>query len=137
MLFRPEHGPWVCEGFKFWYRNPQRPSQESLGIAYQDNEEIRIVRPDFIFFSQLPDGTVVADLVDPHGTQFGDALPKLRGVAKYAETHPTGFRRIQSVAEVGSKLRALDLTSENIRKAVAIAKDVKSLFSGPLAADYT
>ena len=23
------------DGFKFWYRNPDRPSQDSLGIAYQ------------------------------------------------------------------------------------------------------
>src|SRR3954447_5205920 len=33
-----------------------------------------------------------------------DALPKLQGVARYAETHPDAFRRIEAVAEVGDKL---------------------------------
>ena len=124
------------KGFKFWYRNPQRPSQDSLGIAYQENEDTRIVRPDFVFFAQLPDGKVVADLVDPHGIHLGDALPKLQGIARYAETHTKAFRRIESVAEVNGKFRILDMTREDVRKAVSDAKDAKSLFSGPLANDY-
>lgn len=37
-------------GFKFWYRNPNRPSQDSLGIAYTNGDVVKIVRPDFIFF---------------------------------------------------------------------------------------
>lgn len=69
-------------GFKFWYRNPSRPSQDSLGVAYVDGEDIRIVRPDFLFFAQLMEGAIVADIVDPHGLQFGDALPKFLGGSK-------------------------------------------------------
>ena len=37
------------DGFKFWYRNPDRPSQDSLGIAYADDDDTKIVRPDFHF----------------------------------------------------------------------------------------
>jgi type III restriction enzyme len=57
-------------GFQAWYRNPSRPSQDSLGIAYTDNAQVKIVRPDFIFFSTQADGSITADIVDPHGTQF-------------------------------------------------------------------
>ena len=62
--------------------------------------------------SSLPrqtDGTVVADIVDPHGLHLADALPKLQGLALYAETHAKAYRRIESVAEAMGKLRVLDL----------------------------
>lgn len=123
------------EGFAFWYRNPQYPGQSSLGIAYVEGEQYKIVRPDFLFFAEL-DGKVVVDLVDPHGLHLADALPKLHGLATYAETHAKAYRRIESIAEVKGKLRALDLTNEEVRKAIAVAKDLTSLFGGALASDY-
>ncbi len=124
------------EGFSFWYRNPQQPGQSSLGIAYLSGEQYGIVRPDFIFFASDADGTPVADLVDPHGLHLADALPKLRGLALYAETHAGAFRRIVSVAEAAGKLRALDLKSDAVRQAIAEADDATGLFKGPLATDY-
>jgi len=123
-------------GFSFWYRNPQQPGQSSLGVAYVDGDEYRIVRPDFIFFAKLDDGKVVADIVDPHGLYLADALPKLQGLALYAEAHPKAYRRIESVAEIKSKLRVMDLTRGDVRKAIADAKDAASLFVGGLASDY-
>ncbi len=123
--------------FQVWYRNPSRPSQDSLGIAYTaDDNQVRIVRPDFIFFAIQSDGTVVADIVDPHGTQFSDAIPKLQGLAKYAERHARAFRRVEMVAKVDDTLRVLDLTNATVRKAVAEAKDAKSLYTGPHANNY-
>jgi hypothetical protein len=124
------------EGFQVWYRNPSRSSQDSLGIAYTDNKQVKIVRPDFIFFSTQLDGTIGVDIVDPHGTQFSDAMPKLQGLARYAETHEQVYRRIETIAKVGGTLRVLDLTSATVCKAVAEAKDAKSLYEGPLASDY-
>lgn len=124
------------QGFQFWYRNPSRPSQESLGIAYTEDLQIKIMRPDFIFFSLQEDGTTVADIIDPHGTQYSDALPKLQGLACYAETYATVYRRIEAVAKVGDRLRMLNLADSSVRKAVADAKDVKSLYEGTLANDY-
>jgi type III restriction enzyme len=125
------------EGFQAWYRNPSRSSQDSLGIAYTDNDQVRILRPDFIFFSVQADGTtVVADIVDPHGTQFSDALPKLQGLANYAEKHVTVYRRIEAIAKVGEKLRVLDLTMPAVRKAVIDSNDAKSLYEGAFAVDY-
>jgi hypothetical protein len=119
-----------------WYRNPSRASQDSLGVAYVADAQVRIVRPDFIFFSKQADGSVGAGLVDPHGTQFSDALPKLQGLARYAEAHPKIFRRIEAVAKVGDTLRVLDLTSAETRKAVADAKDAKGLYESGVASNY-
>ena len=67
----------------------------------------------------LDDGKVVADIVDPHGLYLADALPKLQGLALYAEAHAKAYRRIESVAEIKGKLRVLDLTREDVRKAIA------------------
>jgi len=124
------------KGFSFWYRNPPFPGQSSLGIAYLDNDQYKMVRPDFIFFSTLEGGKVVADIVDPHGPQFADALPKLKGLAVYAETHANAYRRIESVAKVKGKLRVLDLKREDVRNAVATATDAASLYIGRFANDY-
>lgn len=123
-------------GFSFWYRNPQQPGQSSLGIAYLTGEQYGIVRPDFIFFATQEDGTVVTDIVDPHGLHLADALPKLQGLALYAGTHAKVYRRIEAIAEAMGKLRVLDLKNEDVRKGIAAAKDAKSLFAGSLARDY-
>jgi type III restriction enzyme len=122
--------------FRFWYRNPQQPGQSSLGVAYLLGDQYSIVRPDFIFFAAADDGTLVVDLVDPHGLHLADALPKLRGLALYAATHNGAFRRMESVAEALGRLRLLDLTKAAVRDAIAQAEDAASLFRGPLASDY-
>jgi len=123
-------------GFKFWYRNPDRPSQDSLGIAYEDGADTKIMRPDFMFFVELPNGEIVADIIDPHGTQFADSLPKLRGLARYAETHASDFRRIEAVAEADGKLRILDLTQADVRAAINAGTDASRLYTSLFARDY-
>lgn len=123
------------DGFKFWYRNPDRPSQDSLGIAYSAGEDTKIVRPDFIFFAE-EDGKLVADIIDPHGFHLADALWKLRGLACYAEAHSQVYRRIEAVAETGGKLRVLDLTRADVRKAAKEAECAEALYKGKVAGDY-
>lgn len=94
-----------------WYRNPDRGSQDSLGVIYEEAGENRILRPDFVFFVRLADGAIVADLVDPHGDYLADAMPKLKGLAKYAEEHQAHFRRIEAVSKTKTgAFRMLDLT---------------------------
>lgn len=124
------------DGFQAWYRNPARSSQDSLGIAYTDNAQVKMVRPDFVLFFVQPDGSITADIIDPHGTQFSDALPKLRGLADYAEAHQQIYRRIEVIDKVGDKLRVLDLMNAEVRGAVGEAKDAKSLYGSSLASDY-
>jgi hypothetical protein len=123
------------DGFKFWYRNPDRPSQDSLGIAYAEGEDTKIVRPDFIFFAEQG-GECVADIIDPHGFHLADALPKLQGLAYYAETHSQIYRRIEAVAETGGNLRVLDLMRADIRHAVMKATSAEALYRGSAAGDY-
>jgi hypothetical protein len=119
-----------------WYRNPSRASQDSLGVIYADGDEAKIVRPDFVFFGQLPDGSVVADIVDPHGIQFGDAIPKLKGLARYAEACGGQYRRIEAVAKIGDTFRVLDLMEQSTRSAISSATSIKALYESEAAADY-
>lgn len=123
------------QGFLLWYRNPQQPGQSSLGVAYKEDDEHKILRPDFIFFSDQ-DGEVAADIVDPHGIHLADALPKLRGLANYARLHAAAYRRIVSVAEVNGTLRALNLKDVNIQKAIQQANSAKSLYEAATAEHY-
>ena len=115
--------------------NPDRPSQDSLGIAYTDADATKIVRPDFIFFAEQ-DGKIVADIVDPHGSYLAEAIPKLQGLARYAEMHPGVFRRVEVIAEAGGKLRVLDLTRADVRQAAMEATSAEALYKGALAGDY-
>ena len=68
-------------------------------MTYEEGGEMKIVRPDFIFFARRADGGTAADIVDPHGIQFGDALPRMRGLASYAEKHSGVYRRIEVVGK--------------------------------------
>jgi len=124
------------EGFKCWYRNPNRPSQDSLGIAYKEDDQYKVMRPDFLFFAEDGRGNIVADIVDPHGTHLSDALPKLKGLALYAETHGSNYRRVEAVAESNGKMRKLDLQRADVRSEIAGAKTAASLFASALAGDY-
>ncbi|HVR91905.1 MAG TPA: hypothetical protein VHG29_12550, partial [Novosphingobium sp.] len=111
-------------------------SQDSLGVVYDDAGEAKIVRPDFIFFARDGDGTVVADIVDPHGWHLADSLPKLRGLAAYAEANASLFRRVEAVAEVDGQYRILDLTKSGVRVAITSAASAKSVYAGSLSEDY-
>jgi type III restriction enzyme len=120
-----------------WYRNPDRPTQDSLGITYKDDNENKILRPDFLFFGSTDDGTIVVDIVDPHGHHLADSLPKLQGLAQYAETNGAAYRRIEAVAELNKdQYKLLDLKDEKVRKAVLAAKSAKSLYESPIAQNY-
>ena len=119
-----------------WYRNPPSSSQDSLAIAYETGGRTRTVRPDFVFFTEADDGTVAASIVDPHSPHLADALPKLQGLARYAETHGQHYQRIDAVAEVGDTFRVLDLTEPSVRAAVAEAPDATSLYAGGHAMDW-
>ena len=119
-----------------WYRNPDRASQDSLGVIYEEAGENRILRPDFIFFARLDDGTIVADIIDPHGIHLADALPKLKGLARYAEANAASYRRIEAVAKIDENYRLLDLKEGNVRAAVEAATSARSLYSSEAGKDY-
>jgi hypothetical protein len=124
-------------GFIGWYRNPDRGVKESLAVAYQPEPgQWQALRPDFIFFSRRQDGQLTVNLVDPHGHHLADALPKLRGLAKFAEQFATDFHRIESIAETNGTLRVLDLTRHSVREALREAHSAKALYESDLADNY-
>ena len=80
---------------------------------------------------------VKVSIVDPHGPHFADALPKLRGLAEFAETHGDSFHRIESVARLpGDTLRVLDFMEPSVREGVAEAQDAEELYLGDAGEDY-
>ena len=70
-------------------------------------------------------------------TQFSDAIPKLKGLSRYAATHGNAFRRVDAVAKLGETFRVLDLTEQTVRSAVESAISIKALYESEVAANYT
>jgi type III restriction enzyme len=125
------------EGNVAWYRNPDRAAQESLGVTYEDGDEMKILRPDFIFFSQLSDGSIVADIVDPHGIHLADALPKLKGLARYAEDNSGIFRRVEVFAKLNDRNRVVDLSDPSVRLVVKNATSIAEVYNSNSARDFS
>lgn len=110
-----------------WYRNPTG-GRDSLSLAYQDRHgDWRTLRPDFMFFVNSASG-VRANIVDPHGSWLPDALPKLRGMARFAETYGRSFHRIESISRIDGNLRVLDFTREDVRRTVLGAIDADTAY---------
>jgi type III restriction enzyme len=124
------------EGFLAWYRNPSSASPESLGITYPEDGQESIMRPDFIFFSRDHEGAVEANIIDPHGQFLADSLPKLVGLADYAESRGSHFRRIEAIALVNNVFRSLDLKAADVRDAIRLGPSAKALFSSEKAQLY-
>ena len=122
--------------FVAWYRNPSSASPESLGITYPDDRQESIMRPDFIFFTNSDDGTVQANIIDPHGQHLADSLPKLLGLANYAEKYSDSFHNIKAIAKIGDLYHSLDLKNSEVRNAIRAAPSAKFLFEGENAQDY-
>lgn len=79
---------------------------------------------------------MVADIVDPHDPGRADALPTLRCLAKYAETHAKTYRRIEAIAKDKGRFRVLAMTPDDIRNAVAGANTAASLYGSAFAGNY-
>ena len=107
-----------------WYRNPTS-GQGSLQIPYTAADGVKGVAPDFIFIEQVGDA-LRASLVDPHGTHLADAVPKLKGIAKYALEHGHEFHRLQSIAEVGGEYLMLNHLDPLIRTQIEVYEGTDS-----------
>jgi type III restriction enzyme len=120
-----------------WYRSPSRASEDSLAIAYKDGKDLwRRMSPDFVFYHGNSD-TVRVSIVDPHGFHLQDAVPKLRGLADYAESFGTEIHRIEAVARMkDGKLRVLDMKHADVRQAVRTAHDAETVYLSSVAIDY-
>lgn len=119
-----------------WYRNPASIVADSLGVSYRDHlGNWRSMHPDFVFFTRMDNG-IVASIVDPHSHHLDDSLPKLVGLAKYAEKFGDSFHRIESVSAYQGKMRVLDMQRHDVRAAVSEAKSALEMFVSDWAHDY-
>ncbi len=116
-----------------WYRNPSAAGKHSLRIAYKDGASWKSVQPDLIAVSRDETGTLHPSIIDPHGAHLGDALPKLKAMAQYADEYGDKFERIIAIGvEKDNALHGINLKDSRVRKAVyesaADTESVKALF---------
>ena len=135
-LYRTELLSWeehvlrteLAAGAVAWYRNPST-GRHSLQIPYITAEGIKGLAPDFVFVDEVA-GRLVASLVDPHGTQFQDAVDKLKGLSEYTASHATDYHRVQSIALVDDDYLMLNHKDPEIRAAITsfAGTDSRELF---------
>ena len=115
-----------------WYRNPSSAGKHSLRIPYKDGDSWKSLQPDLIVVSQV-EGAYRPSIIDPHGTHLGDASPKLKALAQYADEYGDHFEKIIAVGvEKDNVLYGINLKDAKVRRAVyespADSQSIKSLF---------
>jgi type III restriction enzyme len=116
-----------------WYRNPSSAGKHSLRIVYKDGDSWKSVQPDLILVSRNDEDSLRPSVIDPHGAHLGDALPKLKALAQYADEYGDKFERIIAIGvEKDNALYGINLKDPKVRKAVyesaADTESVKALF---------
>jgi type III restriction enzyme len=116
-------------GFVGFLRNiPRR--QWSLCISYGP-ENNQPFYPDMLILRR-PKRKVEIDILEPHGDQYADHLPKAQGLARYALEHGEHFGHIQMIRLVKGKLERLDMQEEMVRSKVlkaTTAEQLKDLYA--------
>ena len=120
--------------FVCWLRNPAR-APWALCLPYTIAGEKKSFYPDFLIIRSDPDLDYVVDILEPHGDQFADNLPKAKALAEYAKKEDR-MGRIQLIHKstgVGgvSQFKRLDLTDLAVRDKVLRANnddELKNIF---------
>lgn len=106
--------------FVCWLRNPSKAAW-ALRIPYKMDNETKPLHPDFLIVRSDPIVGYVVDILEPHGQQLIDNLPKAKGMAEYAKKE-NRFGRIQLIRKIsdigGSRFVRLDLTDIAIQEKV-------------------
>lgn len=120
--------------FVCWLRNPARAAW-ALCLPYEINNEKKSFYPDFIIVRSDPDVDYVIDILEPHGNQYADNLPKAKALAEYAkaEEHIGRIQLIHKTTDAGGHNRfvRLDLTDMETREKVCHAlsnEDLEHIF---------
>ncbi len=115
-------------GFVTWLRNIPR-AVWALTIPYEVGSKKKPAYPDFIIVSKSGDDSYVVDVLEPHGSQFTDNLPKAKGFAHYAEKHGNlgRLQLIRVVTQHGQDvIKRLDMYNPAVRqKVLDAASDVE------------
>jgi type III restriction enzyme len=121
-----------------WYRNPSHPTGQAIRVPYKAGDEWKSLQPDFIFVTHSGNGDLAASIVDPHSHHLSDALPKLRGLADFAEKYPDRYQRIDSLAKNSAgQIVVLDMLDSMVRQAVRSSNNALGLYDGGLAVAYS
>ena len=121
--------------FVCWLRNASRGSW-SLCLPYEMGGETKKFFPDFLIIRSDPELDYVVDILEPHGDQYADNLPKAKALAEYAKKE-VRLGRIQLIhksnnAAGKSQFRRLDLADMGVRDKVLHANnddELKNIFA--------
>ena len=117
------------DDFLCWLRNPSKASW-ALRLPYDMNGEKKAFYPDFLIIRSDPAVDYVVDILEPHGNQYTDNLPKAKALAEYAQNE-TRLGRIQLIHKTsdagGSRFVRLDLTDIAVRDKVLHANNDEEL----------
>ena len=106
--------------FVCWLRNPSRGAW-ALCLPYEIGGEKKAFYPDFLVVRNDPYAEYVVDILEPHGNQYADNLPKAKALAEYARNEDR-IGRIQLIHKNtnagGSNFIRLDLTDMVVRDKV-------------------
>lgn len=114
--------------FVCWLRNPSRAAW-ALCLPYDMGGEKKSFYPDFLIVRSDPEVDYIVDILEPHGDQYADNLPKAKALAQYAreEERLGRIQLIHKTIEAGeeSEFIRLDLTDIEVRDKVlrAISND--------------
>ncbi len=121
-----------------WYRNPSHATGQAIRVPYKVGEDWKSLQPDFIFVTRSADGTLAASIVDPHGHHLSDALPKLRGLADFAEKYAGRYQRIDSLAKNSAdQIVVLDMLDRAVRQAIRASSNPSGLYDSSVAVTYS
>ncbi|MEV0710409.1 DEAD/DEAH box helicase [Nocardia aurea] len=115
-----------------WYRNPSS-GRNALAIPYEFGDKHQLMHPDFLFWHDDGGTQYAMDIVDPHRHDLADTSAKWAALARYAQDHSDRVRRCLAVIKIGDKLRALDLTANDIADRIGAATNkslVETIFEG-------
>lgn len=107
--------------FVCWLRNPSRAAW-ALCLPYDIGGEKKSFYPDFLIVRSNPSVDYVVDILEPHGNQYVDNLPKAKALAEYAKAEDRlgRIQLIHKTTDAGgtSRFIRLDLTDIAVRDKV-------------------
>ncbi len=117
LIEEESHRPdFVC-----WLRNPSRAAW-ALCLPYDIGGEKKSFYPDFLIVRSDPAVDYVIDILEPHGNQYADNLPKAKALAEYAKSEDRigRIQLIHKTTDAGGNNRfiRLDLTDIAVRDKV-------------------
>lgn len=117
VIEKESHRPdFIC-----WLRNPAKAAW-ALRLPYVIRGEIRSFFPDFLIVRRDHELDYVVDILEPHGDQYVDNLPKAKALAEYAQNE-NRIGRIQLIRKTSDGGRddqfvRLELTDMAVREKV-------------------